>query len=236
MNHDQDQQFQSEKIARVEASTAGDRPGWHLTFEAGFGIWCTGEHCQQEPAAGETARLYGKGFGYCVRGIVIEGRVYRYLTPEQEEERRLIRLLEIERERQEQLDRERSDRDARRAALPEPFRLRLDGFEAARPNWRRDHEAYELFCCDEACRLAERFATVDELVAFSKLNHAEQQEAAPELRFSEHSGNTFGASLKFAAGYLQRPDLVPQYHGAICPLVGCEECGCFAARPEGGNP
>lgn len=231
MSFEQDSQYQSEKIANVEAS--GER-GWFLTFEGGSGIFCTNEHCAQTPQPGETARLYGKGFGYQVRGIVIDGRVYRYLTEAEEEQRRRNWLLEQQNSRQQQLDSERPERDLRRAALPEPFRLRLDGFEAARPEWRREFEAYELFCCEEAARMAERFKTADALREFNKLDHDGQKEAAPELRMSEHSVNTWGASLNLAVLFLEQPDLVPLQHGALCPLVGCQDYGCHAVRKEAG--
>jgi len=232
-NFEQDAQFTSEKIVSVAPQACGEEAGWSLTFEKGFSLWCPGKLCAQPPSPGETARLYGKGIGYNVRGIVIDGRVYRYLTEAEEAEQHRQQLLERDRQNQERLDRERAERDARRAALPEPFRLRLDGFEAARPNWRRDHEPYELFCCEEATRLAARFPTSEALMAFSKLGHEEQKVAAPEVRLSEHSGNTFGAALNFAAGYLNTPGLVPMFHAAICPLLGCKECGCYAARVKG---
>lgn len=123
-------------------------------------------------------------------------------------------------------------RDARRAALPLPFQLRLSGFEEARADWRRECEPYELFCCEEAVKLAKRFPTIEQLLAFSKLDYQQKKEAAPELGWGEHSGNTWGHALKFAAGFLQTPHLVPQFHAAICPLIGCEEAGCHAARGQ----
>ncbi len=36
------------------------------------------------PKVGETLRTYGRGMGYIVRGIVVNGRVYRYRTAAEE--------------------------------------------------------------------------------------------------------------------------------------------------------
>jgi hypothetical protein len=126
------------------------------------------------------------------------------------------------------------ERDRRRAALPEAFRLRLDGFERARPDWRRDHEGYELFVCEEAAMLSTFFADkgLDALAAFQNAPFEEQRSTLPALRLDEHSGNTWGAACAFAATYIRHPGLVPKMHGAICPVVGCQVAGCFAARPE----
>lgn len=47
-------------------------------------------------------------------------------------------------------------------------------------------------------------------------------------RFGEHSGNTFGAACKLAHCFVAEPHLISKMHGALCPLVGCEEYGCWS--------
>lgn len=71
MNIDTDKQFTTERIKRAEPGKNEDGPGWTLSFEGGFCLWCTANECQVEPQPGEEARLYGEGFGRTVRGIAI---------------------------------------------------------------------------------------------------------------------------------------------------------------------
>jgi hypothetical protein len=237
---DRDGQFESHKLERVTAEPSGERPGWSLYFEEGMGIWCPGDLCTQDPVPGETARLYGQGFGYQVRGIVIDGRIYRYQTEDEMDAEHAAFVAEEHAKRQVALEREMPDRDRRRAALPEPFRLRLDGFEQARPDWRRDREVYELFCCEEAALIAGHFANkgadlgerLGLLHAFRTASTEDEKAELPGLKYDEHSGNTWGCANCLAEIYLANPDLVPQMHASICPIVGCETCGCFASRPE----
>lgn len=76
----------------------------HYVLSAGIGCLLIDDP-GFEPIVGQTVRYYGKGFGYIVRGVVIDGRTVRYTSPAQhaldqaeasrkyEEERRL-RLAE----------------------------------------------------------------------------------------------------------------------------------------------
>lgn len=237
---DRDGQFETYKVESATPQTSGDRRGWSIYFEQGSGIWCPATLCQQDPIPGETARLYGQGFGYPVRGIVIEGRVYSYQTEEEMEAAHEAAVAEERARRQVELERDRSERDRRRAALPEAFRLRLDGFEQARPEWRRDHESYELFCCEEAALIAAHFASRGNDIAerlalmnvFREASLEDEKAELPGLKYGEHSGNTWGCANFLAQLYLKEPELLPKAHGAICPIVGCQIYGCYASRPE----
>lgn len=53
----------------------------------GWSFFVPTDLCQTIPTVGEKILLYGKGFGYGVRGIVIGGRTYKYLTEEVYENR-----------------------------------------------------------------------------------------------------------------------------------------------------
>ena len=55
---DTDRQYEEHRITKVEDGEIG----WSLYFD-GMGILCPGDLCEQAPAIGETARLYGKGYG-----------------------------------------------------------------------------------------------------------------------------------------------------------------------------
>ena len=229
MQWENDPQFESYIVKEAQPGDGG----WSLTFAEGTGIWCPSEHCQQEPQPGETARLYGKGFGYPVRGIAIGGRSYRYLTDEQEDARHAAWVEAQHAERQAKLDSERATRDATRAGLPALFRERIEGFIAARPHWRRDYESYELFVCTEAVKIADRFKGDGPAIGgFHGADSAAQKELVPDLDYSAHSGNTFGAACHLARLFIDAPQRVPLQHGALCPLVGCAEYGCSPARAK----
>ncbi len=231
---DLDTQFIEHRLSAVTPSRQSDGPGWSLTFEDGFGLYCPGDACPHPPEPGETARLYGRGFGYTVRGLVIAGRVYYYRTEAGEAARHAAWVEAEHAQRETELDQTRADRDRRRAALPPPLRERIEGFAAARPNWRRDHEGYELFVCEEAAKLAAFFSgDVAGLRAFWSASLEDKKARCPDLAYAEHSGNTWGAACMLAGVLLEHPERAPQVHGALCPLVGCQEYGCFAARSKG---
>lgn len=114
-----DREYQEHKIEGVEPA----QEGWTLRLMDGLCLFCTNEQCKVEPKAGETARLYGRGFGYTVRGIIIESRVYRYLTAEQEEQRHAEQFATWERERQEREAKHREE-IARGQHAPVAFRVK----------------------------------------------------------------------------------------------------------------
>lgn len=80
---DADEQFTTERIESATVDAGDGRAGWTLRFVGGLNLWCTAAECDVQPQPGEEARLYGKGLGYTVRGIVISGRRYRYQTEEE---------------------------------------------------------------------------------------------------------------------------------------------------------
>jgi hypothetical protein len=51
--------------------------GWNLYLVEGGATWLTSMYCAETPKPGETARFYGKGFGYMIEGIEIANRFYR---------------------------------------------------------------------------------------------------------------------------------------------------------------
>lgn len=220
-----DTQFQEHVVGKVVPCDNG----WEIGWRDGFCLFVTNERCQVAPEPGELARLYGKGFGYTVRGVVIGGRVYRYESEQEEADSRQRYIDEQKRERREKLDAERDERDQRIAALPEPLRRRIWGFHAATPNWRAEYEPYELFVCEEAAKIQRVLETRQAIADFSRKPWEEQKAQLPEVS-SDHSGNTFGMACQLAATLADRPDLVPKMHGAMCPLVGCKDYGCFATR------
>lgn len=223
-----DDQFERIEIKSVTRENHGygvERvDGWYLYLDD-VGI---------EPEPGDMMRCYGLGIGHPVRGIIIEGKgTVRYRTEAEEEAEWQRRAEERDREKRADLDEHRAERDLAVRELPRPLRERIEGFQRAREDWRRDFEPYELFVCQEAAKVAEHFEgenAVYRLNEWAELSYDEQR-ASWDGMSDEHSGNTFGQALALARMLLLHEDAeVQQMHGALCPLVGCEEYGCVPAR------
>jgi hypothetical protein len=227
MGYESDTQFELHEITEVDANPDGS--GWSVSF-GGFGIWVTSKNCSIPPRVGEAVQLFGAGFGYAVRGIIVSGRVYRYASQEDWDKQIAAEVVKQAREREEQAQRERSDRDARIERLPEPLRLRMWRFHKVKPNFASTTEPYELFVCEEAAKIASHCCNVEMLKVFHELEHEEQM----KIVSVDHSGNTFAQAMRLAHLLLERPELAPYAHAATCPLGGCTESGCWAGH-EGKN-
>lgn len=98
MIKERDQEYQDQTITSVEEH---DGNYW-VKFEDGFMLAVTSPGF--EIKASDEARLYGKGIGYSVRGLDINGREVYYRTEEQARARTLAALEENKRARQRELD------------------------------------------------------------------------------------------------------------------------------------
>jgi len=223
-----DQQFQEYTIQRVSE----DENGYTLTHSGRWMIFCPKVKGFPAPQVGEILRTYGRGIGYTVRGITVNGRVYRYATEEQENAAHKQWCLDQEAEREQKLAANIADHDARIAALPKVFRERLEKFQRDGGHaFRRDYEDYELFCCEQAVLIADTLKTPDAIADFKIKSWTEQKQLVPGLD-DEHSGNTFGSACAMAFVYLKDQELVTKLHGALTPLVGCEAYGCKHDKEE----
>lgn len=194
--------------------------GYTLRFDDGLCLGCPKVQGLPDPKAGETIRCYGRGFGYPVRGIVVAGRVYSYLTEAEQEAKHQQWVDDLHAKREKELQANLATIDARIAALPDPLRERILKFQRKGGHeFRRDLESYELFCCEQAVVIATALKTTDAIVAFRKLPWAEQKAAVTGLD-DGHSGNTFGAACMLARLLIESPEHVTQMHGALAPLVG----------------
>jgi hypothetical protein len=186
------------------------------------------------PQIGDTIRLYGKGFGYIVRGIDINDQEIFYRTPDEQcrkydNEQRLRHATDSA-----VFQRQSAVYAARIAALPAPFITRIQRFISNEGyDWQVGFEDYELFVCEEAVKIANEFAVYDNPVAvlqrFAAISFDDQRRCLSTLS-DQHSGNTIDAALQLAHVYLTDPEAVPRFHGAMCSLVGCDNYGCYAAR------
>ena len=65
-----DKEFYEHVLTKVE----DQEDMWAITVDHGSTTWMP-KLKDFEPKAGMTARFYGKGFGYPVRGIFVDGRI-----------------------------------------------------------------------------------------------------------------------------------------------------------------
>ena len=92
---------------------------------------------------------------------------------------------------------------------------------------------YEMFVMEESLTLYEHFKDVEDIntyleefkVAFEKETGKKPEisdivKDVPNFRYSEHSGNTLGASWLMFITYKTQPEMVKFLHGSLAPLVG----------------
>lgn len=219
MTYPDDEEF----VEHVLSSVAVDGDGWLVSVSDGGYLFV--QKYNGTPRVGSRARFYGRGFGYPVRGIFIDGVQVRYRTRAQHEQDMRDHAEADDRRLKDEFERDGSELDARVAALPPVFQARIQRFRQANPNFRWKYERYELFCCEQAVLIAETLRIFAALQEFRALSWEEQRQRVPGLD-GGHSGNTFGIACRLAYWYLTRQDQVVLEHGAMVMLVGCKEYGC----------
>lgn len=247
---DSDKEYSEEVVTKVEP----DSDGKGFTVYCGSSaLWTTNENQLPLPEPGEKIRFYGKGMGFPVRGVVLvrksslvsadnaamlTPRVYRYQTHDKFKAAWKAQQAKTKQDKLDAWERNKDKFLADVATLPQPFQDRIQGFLERRKNWGAEVGSYELFCCQEAIKTAAWLKEHhidganwgEEVKAFYDLPPEKHREAGLS---NEHSSNTFGASLKLATMYLtQPPDVVVKMHGALCPLTGCDNYGCWASTEE----
>jgi len=244
-----DPAYEEHRVTNVDPQEGG---GWLLGMD-GMCFFCPPES-PVEPKPGMAARLYGRGFGFPVRGLVLDGTEVFYQTVAQHEAKMKREAEERDREKRYDFEKNRAAFDRRYRALPEVFQRRLDKFRGNNPDFRWQFESYEMFCCEQAVLIAnaalvlagaewakraggikckDAKAWAGEWVRkFNDMPIDEQKAAVPEVAYGDHSGNTFGCACRLAFLYLTQPEGVVQLHGALAPLVGSEEYGCVPRKAK----
>lgn len=220
-----------ERYTSSIAQVTADGNGWDVQMADGWHIFVTPAIENHTPQPGDTITLWGRGIGHVVRGIAIEDVVYRYESEDESTARFEHEMAEQTAKKRADYERDRPEHDRRIAALPEPFQQRIHDFRARREDFGWQHESYELFACEQAAAFAAAFPDEDALTAFREMSYEQQRAACPAMD-DGHSGNTFGAAVSLARLYLTQPELVRKAHGALCPLVGCDEYGCYASTDD----
>lgn len=223
-------QNDSEYEDKTIRSVTDEGKGYSFTNNDGWSFWVP-KDSGIVPHVGDMARFYGQGIGRPVRGLLINGQTVFYRTPEEfrEYQKQQSREYEDKKRRDYAVAKSRLDLDY--DDLPREFQRRLDMFRTNNPEFRVQHEAYEMSVCKDAVRIAAVCKTPDAVVAFGKLDWEQQKLEVPNLS-DGHSGNSFGCAVFLARCYLTDPKLVEVQHGALCPLVGCSDYGCVPVSAD----
>lgn len=209
--------------------------GTSITDESGWSLGCDASEVDLFPGA--KVEYWGKGLGYPVRGLAVAGHVFWYRTPEEEEAHQQRQRQEADEERRAEFESNRERHDRNYESLPDTFKARIDRFRNGNPDFRWEYEQYEVGVCLDAVKLASwcsvnRVATefdgdeptaADNVLAFEKLSWDDQKAAGID---GGHSGNSFAFVVRLAYLWVTDPGLVEFEHGALTPLVGCEDYGC----------
>ena len=187
------------------------------------------------PKVGDVVTLYLHQ-GSMIHGFDLNGEPIYYKTGAEREEDRLSAIAERQRKADEELEAEREQRDAAFDALPPIFKRRVAWFRAHNSRFRQDFEPYEMSACVDAVKLAEWAQTqpdpANAIQRFQKGSFEKQRFLVPDLAYDRHSGNSLVFAVRLAYHYVTKPENVYQEHGAMVPLVGCEEYGCAHPREE----
>jgi hypothetical protein len=214
-------------LTRVDRHDDGS---YSVTSSTGWSCGVAKEHGVR-PKVGDEFVTWGS-IGRPIRGQAINGHVLYYRTPAEQKVEDQKRSDEYEVRKLAEYEGKRDDFDRRVAALPDPLRERIEKFRAFKgDSWRWEFEPYELFVCEEAAKIAAHLNTARAIERFGKLSYEQQKEAFPQMS-DQHSGNTFGAAVTIAYALADKSEYVWQMHGALCPLVGCGDYGCYAAREK----
>lgn len=220
-----DLQFKIVQIEEVkEIKKDGVIEGWEIKQEDGWIAWCPNNGVV--PKVGDMAKFYGKGIGYPNRGLFINEQKVYYETEQEQQERFKQENIQRDKEKIKEFRKNRSKLDARFNALPKPFQERINKFRRNNSKFRWKLEPYELFCCEEALKIAK--------IAKQKENPEKWIEVFKEYSWDEqvkigidegHSSNTFGCACALALLYLSQPNDLKNAWGALAPLVGSKEYG-----------
>jgi hypothetical protein len=177
------------------------------------------------PTVGMKVKYYGKGIGHPIRGVVINDIIFFYRSEEEAKEDHKKYCDELDKKYVEEFEQNKSVMDADYNALPEVFQKRIDRFRSHNKEFRWRYEQYEMFCCKEAIKIATTLKTFEAIKAWKESPQGEQIKLV-DLDHG-HSGNSFGCATVLAMLYVSKPDMVVDMHGALTPLVGCKDYGCY---------
>lgn len=230
MYPENDSEFREGTLVRVRS--VGDGYA-ELDFGNGCGCMQIGpeklERLGFTPEKGHSFRIYGRGFGSPVRGVFVEGKEAYYYSPEAYEKKWQADADEANQKKLAEYDENKEKYQARIEKLPAEFQARITSFRRNNPDFNHKLLPYELMCCEQAFGLAVKLETREGIKKFHDASWEEQKKIFPDLD-EGHSGNSFAFSCRLAIIYLENPELVDKEHGAMCPLTGCKDYGCYSTE------
>jgi hypothetical protein len=207
------------------------------TYDSGYEImWDSCTCCFLDkkygikPEVGQTIETYG-ALGQIIQGICIDGKTAFFKGEVQLEQERQDWLKQEEKKEIEEFNLNKNKLDADYNNLPEVFKRRLDILRQNNKVFRQKYEACEMNCCIDAVKIAKELKTVEEYNKFVSLNYDKQMKRVKDLD-EGHGGNSFGCACQLAYYYITDPEYVYKAHGALCPLVGCNDYGCYISAKE----
>ncbi len=192
--------------------------GWSCSLSKEHGI---------VPTTKSQIEVYGD-IGRPIQGICVDGKTAFFKGSVQldNDHKEWCRKREIE--QRADFEKNKQELDADFDSLPDVFQKRLQILRENNPNFRWQHESYEMSCCVDAVKIAKTLKMVEELKRFQELDYKEQKKLVDF--FDGHSGNSFGMVCRLAYWFLSKPENVWKEHGALCPLVGCKDYGCNVSK------
>lgn len=188
----------------TEVTPYKDGDGYSLGYDSmGLGITAERNPNGVVPEVGQTIRVYGPGFGSPFHGVDIDGREVFWLTPLERVADRVVWLAKHDRDKRERAVRYAPKIASDYESLSAPLRARIDRFRAEKPTFGMDSEAYEMFACVEADKIAAYLrprvdageTPANVVASFRDLPYDEQIAAGLS---DQHSGNTFGGACMMA--------------------------------------
>lgn len=212
----------SQYYERVLDDVKDDGDLWALVVEKNSHLYASKGDEGFIPKPGMTARFYGRGFGYGVRGVFVDGHKLSYMSLEEEHVSHQKWLAENQLKKIEAFEANKAEMDKRYDALPQAFRERIDRLRLKDPNFRIDSEGYEMFCIEQAIVIAEALRVDPVKISaktpqewttfykglfesFVKESFSSQMAKVPGLD-EGHSGGTMGGALRLAYWYLTLPE------------------------------
>ena len=204
---------------------------WHVLTESSSGFAFDVKYTKGKgaPKVGDEIICHTHN-GSTIRGVTLRGELLFMKTEEELKAEHEEWRRKYNEDKQKEFKQKRRQLDDDYDSLPIEFQRRISWFRAHNPDFRWDFEGYEMMVCVEAVRIAEALKTAAKIRQFQKASYKRQREMVPEIS-DEHSGNSFGAAVQLAAYYVQNPLWVILEHGALTPLVGCDDYGCAHPRP-----
>jgi hypothetical protein len=150
--------------SRIESVKEDKGRGWDIGYNGSTHVflgldrvsWDRRGWLEENPSrVGDEVTVYFHR-GSFVLGMDLRGERLWLQSERETNAEQLLRSARYRREKHETFLRQRDDLDAQYEALPVVFKARIDRRRANNPDFREEFESYELFCCTEAVKLAER--------------------------------------------------------------------------------